>query len=186
MSYLKFVIGLICALVIGFLYAGISGAIVMGLILSLTISYINKHFSFKKFLLRTAVLSSLAYFSMFMFGLLHASESVHLKVEAIKKELLNQGFQPKWIIISQKRNNLYNNLLYNSVKNGRSKHLTGRAIDLYVFDINGDWLYNAADFELLQKASRKVDSESPHINGRVYNYLNKGTFSRRMVHVEVN
>ena len=80
---------------------------------------------------------------------------------------------------------IYNNILLNSVKNGKSKHLLGKAIDLYIYDINGDGIYNIKDFEIFKMASRKVEIINPEIKGGVYDYLKKGPFSKTMIHVEV-
>lgn len=44
---------------------------------------------------------------------------------------------------------------------------------------------NIQDFVIFKKASRKVELINPEIKGGVYNYLKKGFFSRRMIHVEV-
>lgn len=181
----KFAIGILIAFLIGFLFAGFYGALGMGLLLSMTFSNINIKFNWKATLIRTAIFSTTAYLLMLFFGLLNAGKNVHEKVRAIRVELERQGYTPKWVIISQKRNDYYNSILYNSVKNGKSKHLTGRAIDLYVFDVNGDWNYDIKDFELIQKASQKFNQSNPDSKGRVFNYLRKGKISRRMVHVEI-
>lgn len=185
MKAIKFLFALFVALIVGFLYAGILGSAVFGIILSLTISYIKRQFNLSTFLLRTFVFSITAYTLMFFFGLLNADKDVHVKVDKIRDKLIALGYSPKWVIISQKRNVIYNNLLYNSVKNGKSKHLTGKAIDLYVFDINGDWVYDSKDFEIIQKASNKIDKEDPHSKCQVIHYLTKGKFSKRMVHIEI-
>lgn len=185
MNKVIFLTGLFLSLLIGFLFAGIYGALAMGIILSLTISIIKSNFKTASIIYKTILFAVIGYLIMISVGLLNAEDSVHNKVNAIRNELKHQGYHPKWVIISQKRYEFYNNLLINSVKNGRSKHLKGLAIDLYVYDINGDGTYDIKDFELLKKASQKVGKANPKIRGNVYDYLDKGFFSRRMIHVEV-
>jgi hypothetical protein len=186
MKLIKFFIGLFCSILVGFLFAGLFGAIGMGLILALTICIFKSKFQISDILLKTFVFSVLAYVLMLSVGLLNANDLVHKKVDLIKDELINMGYRPKWVIISQKRNEFYNNMLTNSKKNGKSKHLVGKAIDLYIYDINGDGSYNIKDFEIFKMASRKVEIINPEIKGGLNNYLNKGLFSRRMIHVEVS
>ena len=186
MKLIKFFIGLFCSILVGFLFAGIFGAIVMGFLLSLTICIFKSSFQLSDLLLKTFAFSVFSYVLMLSVGLLNANDLVHKKVDLIHDELINRGYHPKWVIISQKRYGFYNNILVNSVKNGKSKHLAGQAIDLYIYDINGDGNYNITDFEIFKMASRKAQVVNPEIKGGVYNYLKKGLFSRRMIHVEVS
>ncbi len=119
---------------------------------------------------------------MMGFGLVGSSERVHGRVEAIRTQLEQQGHSPQWFIISQRRYSFYNMILRNAVK--KSNHLKGEAIDLYIIDINGDGVYDIHDFELINAASKKVGRSSPRLKGEVFDYLRRGFFSRRMVHVE--
>lgn len=184
MKVIKFLCALLLASIVGFLFAGVFGAALFGIVLSLSTSSITRQFNWPILLLRTFLFSITAYFLMFFFGLLHANKNVLEKVVKIKDKLIAQGYKPKWVIISQKRNMFYNDLLSNSVKNGKSKHLTGNAIDLYIFDINGDWVYDSKDFEILSIAAKNVAKENPYLKGQIFNYLDKGRFSKRMVHIE--
>ncbi len=186
MKYFKLIVGLILSSIIGLLFAGIYGALAIGLILALTISIIKVRFQLTTLIYTTIIFSVLSYLLMIGLGLLNAKESVHNKVNAIKIELKEQGYSPKWIIISQKRYKLYNSLLVNSLKNGKSKHLKGEAIDLYIYDINADGRYDMNDFEIFKKASHKIEKVNKKMKGGVYHYLGKGFFSRRMIHVELN
>lgn len=186
MNKIKFLAGLLLSLIIGFIFAGIIGALAIGVILSMTISIIKARFHLSSILYNAIAFSVLSYLIMIGAGLLNANDSVHKKVNAIKKELTDKGYRPAWVIISQKRYEFYNNLLVNSIKNGKSKHLKGQAIDLYIYDINGDGAYNMKDFEIFKTASGKINKANPDISGRVFHYLGKGFFSRRMIHVEVD
>jgi hypothetical protein len=119
-----------------------------------------------------------------IFGLRGSDPLLKQKLKVIKSELRQQGYQPLWIIISQKRSQWYNDLLSNSVKD--SKHLKGKAIDIFVLDINGDWRYDQTDFDLIKNTSINVEVNNPAYEGKVYNYLkNKSPLSRRMVHLEL-
>lgn len=107
-------------------------------------------------------------------------------MENIEKELRRSGYNPQWFIISQKRMELYNNLLPNSRKNGKSKHLKGKAIDIFVMDVDGDGKYDIKDYDLIKSASEKLAQQIPSTRGGVFNYLGKGYFTRHMVHVELS
>ena len=184
MKVIKYLLAILLSLVVGFLFAGLYGALAVGVIMSLSIALITSTFQLTRVAYRIVLFSSVSYLIMLGVGLLNANESVHFKVSAIKKELRSMGYDPICGIISQKRYPLYNQLLVNSVDN--SKHLKGKAIDLYVYDINGDGVYTINDFELFNKASRRVDKKFPAVSGAVYHYLEKGFFSRRMIHVELH
>lgn len=77
-------------------------------------------------------------------------------------------------------------MLKNSVKKGKSRHLKGKAIDLFIFDINDDKKYDMEDFELIKKVEAKCEKTNPKINGRVYNYFGRGSFTQHMIHVEID
>lgn len=174
----------ILALCIGFIYPGIAGALVVGAILIVVFNGFKiRGYGAKRVFVTFALSSAVSFALMHFTGLLGASEVVHSKVEALRNELVKQGYTPKWFIISQKRNKLYNSILANSVV--KTKHLEGKAIDLYIIDINDDGVYDLTDFKLIEKAHDRIQRQNGRFRGHVFNYLKKGFFSRRMVHVEV-
>jgi hypothetical protein len=67
-----------------------------------------------------------------------------------------------------------------------SKHLEGKAIDLYIIDINGDNQYDREDFKLIERAHNNIQKRENARIGDVFDYLKKGFFTRRMVHVQIN
>jgi hypothetical protein len=183
------IIIIIFSLFIGFFFAGIFGALAFGLLNMLAISIFRKELKKLKplkFSLGVLLFSMVGYLLMMGFGLLHANEIVHKKLRGINTELVNMGYRPRWFIISQKRYSFYNNLLINSVKNDRSKHLKGKAIDIYVIDINSDGKYDMKDFELLKNASDKFATKHKETKGNLYHYFGKGYFSQHMVHIELD
>ncbi len=123
---------------------------------------------------------------MMAFGLVDANKIVHKKLAGIRQELIREGYKPRWFIISQRRYSFFNNLLINSVKNGKSKHLTGNSIDIYVLDVNGDGKYDKTDFKLIENASLKFELKNQDTKGIIYNYFGRGYLSQHMIHVEVN
>jgi hypothetical protein len=177
----------VCALATGFLFAGIEGAVLFGLLLLAAIMVARRSFTAfldTRWLITGASLCLLGYSLMWVFGLLGSDPRLHDKLHDIRAELQRQGHRPTWFIISQKRSGLYNALLANSKK--KSKHLGGRAIDIFVVDVDGDGLYNSRDFELIRRASELCGRKNPTYKGRVYDYLgNRSHLTRHMVHVEL-
>jgi uncharacterized protein YcbK (DUF882 family) len=102
----------------------------------------------------------------------------------IEDEVSKRGYKTNWIVISGKRSVWYNRLLSNSVDN--SNHLQGKAVDIYVFDIDGDNNFNQKDIEILRSATQYVENNYPRLKGAFGTYTNKGYFSRNMVHLDVS
>lgn len=179
-----FILLFLLSVVSGFFLAGYTGALFFGLFNTLAVrSAQRKVRSPLVYFSLFAVFSLAGYLLMIGCGLLGASETVHRRVEAIRTQLKVEGHTPNWFIISQKRTSIYNKLLLNSVD--KSKHLQGKAIDLYIIDIDGDNDYDREDYKLIEKAASKVNRTYPELSGKTFHYLNKGFFSRRMVHVEL-
>jgi hypothetical protein len=175
----------IVAVVFGFFFPGIFGAIVFALILVFVINGFNvRSFNTKRVGVSFVFSFIVGFGFMWFLGLMGASETVHQKVDALKVELVKMGYEPQWFIISQRRNKVYNNLLANSVD--ASKHLEGKAIDLYIIDINGDGEYDKSDFNLIKQAHDLLQKRDKKFSGGIFDYLKKGFFSKRMVHVQIN
>ena len=175
----------VVAIVFGFFFPSIFGAIVFALILVFVINGFKVKFFNMKRVGVSFVISFIAGFGlMWFFGLMGASETVHQKVDALKVELVNMGYEPQWFIISQKRNKVYNYLLPLSVD--ASKHLEGKAIDLCIIDINGDGKYDKLDFNLIKQAHDVLQKRDNKFTGGVFNYFKKSIWGRRMVHVQIN
>jgi len=173
---------------VGFVFAGIQGAGIFGALNTLA-WIVFKNRSVKKIVVKIVLsflmLSLCGYLMMILSGLVGANAVVHEKVSDIRNELVKEGYKPKWVIISQKRFGFYNNILRNSVKNGKSKHLGGKAIDLFILDIDGNGKYDRNDFDLLKNASLKCEKIKPGTRGKIYHYFGKGRLTQYMVHVEV-
>jgi uncharacterized protein YcbK (DUF882 family) len=105
-----------------------------------------------------------------------------IKIELIKNELRKNGYYPSWIIISKKRSVLYNSMLSNSSKD--SYHLKGKAIDIFVFDINNDGVFNTEDIVLIREANKEVEKLHPGLVGAVVTYTTKGWPTNKMVHID--
>lgn len=179
---------IISSFIIGFLYAGVSGAIIFGVLITLAWVVLKQRIWRKiilKIIISILLISCLGYYLMIACGLLGANEVVHEKVLNIQDELLKEGYTPRWFIISQKRSQFFNSFLKNSVKNGKSKHHDGKAIDLFIIDIDGDGRYNIDDFELMKAAMIKCEKSNPGTKGNIYNYFGRGSISQHMVHIEI-
>lgn len=181
------VLGILLAVILGFLYAGIIGAILFSLsiVLSLYLTALEKP-SVKATGLRFLLFLCFGYGLMYFFGLLGAGEPVKRKLQLVKEELIKNKYNPRWVIISQKRNKLFNKMLFKSVD--KSLHMEGKAIDVYVFDIDGDGSYNRKDVDLIEKANAAVERENPGLAGTLGIYLieKNGYLTRHMIHFEAD
>ena len=180
--------GIISSLIFGFIFAGLFGAFCFALLLTLTI-YLHRQKS-KIRLSKIGIVGFflsfciLGYFFMYLGGLIGADKEITRKLELIKLELNSKGYKTNWIIISQKRLSFINDLLTNSSKD--SWHLKGKAIDVYVFDINGDNLFNKEDISIIEQANNVVEKEHPELIGGLGDYsLDKNDyFTKHMIHFD--
>lgn len=113
-----------------------------------------------------------------------ADEKVKRKLTLIEQEIKEMGYNTSWIIISEKRGKLYNSILPNSNKK-KSHHLTGKAIDIYLFDINDDGKYDIDDVKIVEKANNRVERKNPELVGAFGTYMKKGFFDKHMIHLDV-
>jgi hypothetical protein len=184
--------GIIISLIFGFLFAGFFGDFCFALILTLTI-YLYR----KKSEIRLSKIGTVGYFLsfcilgylfMYLGGLVGADKEITRKLELIKLELNSRGYNTSWIIISQKRLSFFNDLLPNSAKNKKSPswHLKGKAIDVYVFDINGDNLFNKEDISVIEKANKTVEKVHPELIGGFGDYFidKNDYFTKHMIHFD--
>ena len=189
------IFGIIGSIFTGFLFAGIIGAVCFAVILTLTI-YFNRKNS-RKLLTKTgAVLSFfiffvVGYFLIYIGGLIGADKEVLRKLDLIKDELKTKGYKTSWVIISQKRSRFMNNLLTNSAKGTNTKkesyHISGKAIDIYVFDIDGDNNFDNKDIKILEQANKAIESKNPSVIGAFGDYyLDKHDyFTKHMIHIDI-
>jgi len=184
--------GIISALILGLIFAGLFGALCFALIMTLTIYLYRKKTKIGLSQIRIVgfFLSFyiLGYFLMYLGGLIGADKEITRKLELIKFELNSKGYKTRWIIISQKRLSFFNDLLRNSAKNKKSPswHLKGKAIDVYVLDINGDNLFNKEDISIIEQANKVVEKEHPELIGGLGDYfLDKNDyFTKHMIHFD--
>jgi len=182
--------GIISSLICGFLFAGLFGAFCFALLLTLTIYLYRTKCGIKFSKIGIAgffvTLYILGYFLMYLGGLIGADKEITRKLELIKIELKSKGYKTSWIIISQKRISFFNDLLPNSEKDKPSWHLKGKAIDIYVFDINGDNLFNNEDIYIIEQANNVVEKEHPDLIGGLGDYfLDKNDyFTKHMIHFD--
>jgi hypothetical protein len=167
------------ALLIAFVYASVWSAVFAAFLLSIGYGLIfKKPVKLLSISMRVMVLSGVLYGAMFLGGLMGANEDVKTKIQLI------ENYHPKWVIISQKRSQYLNDLLANSTK--ESFHLKGLAIDLFVFDINNDGLYDNEDIKLLIAAIHTVEASHPNLRGGFFDYTlpKHGIVARHMVHID--
>lgn len=179
-------IGLLLASIFGFLFAGLYGAMVFGGILTVSLYLARKRrSSFAFYFIFFIILSMVGYGSMSFGGLLGADPRVLYKIDLIEKDLINKKYNPTWVIISQKRSRILNSILSNSVDG--SHHLKGLAVDIYVFDINGDGTFDKADIAILQKSNSVIEGKYPELAGSFGDYFLKsnGYLTRHMIHLDI-
>ena len=146
--------------------------------------YRKKTFNWKGFLLSFGSSSLIVYALLFFVGMPQSEDEVTLKLSLLKSELEKEGHQPKWFIISQRRNPVFNAMLANSVD--VSEHLKGKAIDVFVLDINGDGTFDLSDIELMEKANKQVERNHPNLKGAFGDYfLSKNSaLTQHMIHID--
>jgi hypothetical protein len=183
---------IISSFILGFIFAGGFGAFCFSFMLTLA-AYLNrKKNKFKLSSKGTAVFFLsffiLGYLLMYLCGLIGADKEINRKLDLIKLELNAKGYKANWIMISQKRLSFFNDLLPKSAKNKKSPslHLKGKAIDVYVFDINGDDLFNKEDIFIIEQANMVVEKEHPELIGGLGDYfLDKNDyFTKHMIHFD--
>lgn len=188
MKYLFLMTGIAISLLGGFIFAGLKGACLFGGLITMLITFWKKKEK-QPVSMRTAAatflcFSVLSYLLMQAGGLLGANPEVRKKLALIEKELEAGNYDPSWIIISQKRNSVFNGLLRKSAS--KSYHLQGRAIDLYVFDLNGDFQFNKEDLCIMETATREVERKHPELAGGLVDYdiAGNGYLTRHMIHID--
>ena len=101
----------------------------------------------------------------------------------LKIEIIKQGYQPSFYVISGRRWKLDNYLLSKfSGAASKSKHKQGEAIDLIIFDVNNDGKSDAQDVNLVYKI---LDTKIIGNKGGIGTYKNEnGFFNRQMIHFD--
>jgi hypothetical protein len=136
---------------------------------------------FKKLIVVIMIFIPLVTFGMNFFGFTGANQKVKKKVSLIKESLEKSGYKVKWVVISEKRNKYFNALLPNSAK--KSHHLKGDAIDVFVFDIDGDGCFTQKDLDIVKKHNNRVERRNPSLKGAFGTYTSK-PISKRMIHFD--
>lgn len=103
------------------------------------------------------------------------------KLSLIDDKLRENGYHPHYFISSGKRYKWYNNFLRTAKK---SYHLKSKAIDIIVFDIDGDFDFDNKDISILEKAAKSVEKENPHLIGAFGTYRKEGGIYYNMVHID--
>jgi uncharacterized protein YcbK (DUF882 family) len=105
--------------------------------------------------------------------------------QQLKTQLKKDGYKANLIITSAKRWKWHNDFLVwsgsGAAKN--SQHLKGKAIDIMVLDVNGDWKCNAKDVDIIYKI---LDKKIIKNKGGIGTYYKKAGnfFDRQMVHFD--
>ena len=188
MKTIILILGSVLAIILGFVFAGLLGAFLLGCILTFSI-YLMRKLSKKEFAVINiaTVFSALTIFGyglMYFGGLLGSDKGILEKLSLIEKDLEERNYNASWVIISQKRGPIFNSILSNSAK--ESYHLKGIAIDIYVFDINGDGTFDTSDIKILESSNNSVEKKNPELIGAFGHYFLKknGYFTKHMIHID--
>jgi uncharacterized protein YcbK (DUF882 family) len=109
------------------------------------------------------------------------SPDVQRKEKALNKALRKQGYKPHYFLLSGYRPHWLNQLMPLAAKN--SDHQGGKAIDLFVIDIDGNGQFNDRDLTILSETVNTMDKNNPGQRGGVGLY--QKSFSR-MFHFDVS
>jgi uncharacterized protein YcbK (DUF882 family) len=109
------------------------------------------------------------------------SPLVKKKERILSQSLTEKGLKSSYIIISGYRPPWLNKITPLAAKN--SVHQVGKAIDIYVFDVNGDWKINRKDVDIIVQELEKIDHLHPQLAGGLGTYFKS---SPQMVHFDVS
>ncbi len=116
-------------------------------------------------------------------SLIGVAPKVKTYYQQLKERLVEKGHSPALWVISGRRWEWDNYLLYkfgNAARN--SRHLKGEAIDIIVLDVNKDGNINGADVDIVQEI---LDKEIVKSEGGVGTYKYRGGFfNQQMVHFD--
>lgn len=110
-----------------------------------------------------------------------ANERTRYKLSLLEEKLSSQGYRSWFFVCSGKRSVWYNARIGGKAN---SYHLSGSAIDILVFDIDGDWKFDQKDIAILEKLNRSVEREHPELVGGFGTYRKEGGLYGFMVHLD--
>lgn len=109
-------------------------------------------------------------------------QAIRNKVTYIENYLKVKGYTLRYVVISGKRSGAYNKLL--PLSSPHSMHLSGKAMDLWIIDADGDGKFTSADIRLLEFANAEVEKEHPDLKGAFGAYTRHAYPSNHMVHLD--
>lgn len=111
----------------------------------------------------------------------HLTPDIRLKKNKLDNYLIQKGYKTDYILLSGYRPPWLNKMMPLSAK--KSVHQQGKAIDLLLFDINGNGYFDNDDLTIVSNALDHLDKKYPHQRGGV------GLYHRsfpRMIHFDVS
>ena len=117
-------------------------------------------------------------------SLIGVEKEARIAYKKLRKEIRNKGFQPKIFVISGKRWNLDNQILTRlSGASKNSQHLTGKAIDIIILDVNEDGEVDGKDVDLIYQI---LEEKILNGSGGIGTYKNeKGLLNKQMIHFDL-
>jgi len=111
----------------------------------------------------------------------HLDPDVVAKKNRLTRSLIAQGYRPRYIVLSGYRPPWLNQIMPLSAR--KSSHMKGQAIDLLIFDINGNYRFDNEDLKIVSNTLDAIDRKHPEHRGGVGLYHNSFP---RMVHFDVS
>jgi len=105
---------------------------------------------------------------------------IRKKEQLLAQALRRKGLKPAYWIISGHRSEWFNRLLPLSAR--QSTHRRGLALDIWVWDVNGDWRVDREDVELCRQELERI-SRLPGMAGGLGTYYRSAP---QMVHFDVS
>ena len=110
----------------------------------------------------------LIFFILYRFLIHPTSDAATLKkLDLLRVSLKDNGYKTRYVVISGKRSKRYNEFLKGAPK---SYHLGGKAIDIWVLDIDGDWDFDNSDIRILEKLNAEIEGKHPELIGAFGTY----------------
>lgn len=129
------------------------------------------------------LLSALLIFILYCNNLSLANRKTVTFYSELKRQLVENGYRPRLLVISTKRFSWHNQLqVWLSGAATNSRHLRGDAIDFLVLDINRDGKANSLDVDIAVELLEKKIMKG---GGGIGTYKHESSFiNRQMIHID--
>ena len=136
-----------------------------------------------RYFLALVGIATVALVCLYTGSLIGVEEETVVTYRMLQESVTEEGYEPRFFVISGRRFWLDNKLLALGGASKNSRHLRGEALDLIVLDVNDDGTADAADVEIVH---RILDRELIGDRGGLGTYKNESGFlNRQMIHFDL-